>query len=548
MKNASRATVTLPFLSIGITVQVITGDELQEQCPSCPGLPYFGSTGLAAGNSLGGTIPQSRRKVRLGGTTKSLLVGEDGVAVCLDQRQVLGSSSVCTSSVQDVRVDLTGQAAFIICTSGDIAAISTDTCQRHYYRRHRSPRAVLKSGSQHMVVFMKYGGLRRQPLTGGNDVILYTSTEITSTFGSCPKWVYRTYNDSHFALECPGTKRYVVSGFIKNQYEATPLGPMTINQGENEAVVRSESFITYYWNGFGSHCIINVPSSLPNSTLIDYAEVDGHTVIIIFTNETVFVYNTGRGCRDEYLLQLPQLTYPCIHGDCDGYYITEDGYLAIIGTSTSIYSLKIYDLRNVTRGAYPVMNLQSLPNAINVYKAQVQEGINAVSPSQVIPVTSSDTVSSMKAASSAHPEFITTTTQSVSLTSSVSSGTTPTQFSSSSHSTSSSSSISSTTAITSQTTVTPSATQLPSTEKVIPSPWSAIIIIALSIVILVVIAPIVIIAIIVAVSRVIAHRKGKDTPGSSAAGSVIRLSEQETQETTLPVQASPSDPNLARQN
>ena len=489
--------------------------------------------------------------MRLGGT-KSLLVGEDGVAVCLDQRQVLGSSSVCTSSVQDVRVDLTGQAAFIICTSGDIALISTDTCKRRYYRRHRSPRAVLKSGSQHMVVFMKYGGLRRQPLTGGNDVILYTSTEIISTFGSCPKWVYHTYNDSHFALECPGTKRYVVSGFIANQFEATPLGPMTINQGENEAVVRNESFITYYWNGFGSHCIVNVPSSLPNSTLIDYAEVDGHTVIIIFTNETVFVYNTGWGCRDEYLLQLPQLTYPCIHGDCDGYYITKDGYLAIIDTSTSIYSLKIYDLRNVTRGAYPVTNLQSLPNAINVYKAQVPAGINAVSPSQVIPVTSFDTVSSMKAASSAHPESIMTTTQSVSLTSSVSSGTTPsTQFSSSSHSTSSSSlSIYSTTVIGSQTTVTPSTTQLPSTKEVIPSPWSAIIIIALSIVMLLVIAAIVITIIVL---RVRVHKKGKVTPGSSAAGSVIQLSEvpiggqQETQITTLAVQASPSDPNLDRQ-
>ena len=481
-----------------------------------------------------------------------MLVGEDGVAVCLDQRQVLGSSSVCTSSVQDVRVDLTGQAAFIICTSGDIAAISTDTCKRRYYRRHRSPKAVLKSGSQHMVVFMKYGGLRRQPLTGGNDVILYTSTEITSIFGSCRKWVYHTYNDSHFALECPSTKRYIVSGFVANQFEATPLGPVTINQGENEAVVRNESFITYYWNGFGSHCIVNVPSSLPNSTLIDYAEVDGHTVIIIFTNETVFVYNTGRGCRDEYLLQLPQLTYPCIHGDCDGYYITEDGYLAIVDTSTSIYSLKIYDLRNVTRGAYPVMNLQSLPNAINVYKAQVQASNNAVSPSQVILVTFSDTVSSMKAASSAHPESIMTTTQSVSLTSSVSSGATPsTRFSSSSHSTSSSLSISSTTVIGSQTTVTPSATQFPSfTKEVIQS---AITITALSIVIPVLVASIAAIVITIIVLRVRAHKKGKVTPGSSAAGSVIQLSEvpiggqQETQITTLAVQASPSDPNLDRQ-
>ena len=350
----------------------------------------------------------------------------------------------------------------------------------------------------------------------------------------------------------PITKRYVVSGFIANQFEATPLGPMTINQGENEAVVRNESFITYYWNGFGSHCIVNVPSSLPNSTLIDYAEVDSHTVIIIFTNETVFVYNTGRGCRDEYLLQLPQLTYPCIHGDCDGYYITKDGYLAIIDTSTSIYSLKIYDLRNVTRGAYPVTNLQSLPNAINVYKAQVPAGINAVSPSQVIPVTSFDTVSSMKAASSAHPESIMTTTQSVSLTSSVSSGATPsTRFSSSSHSTSSSLSISSTTVIGSQTTVTPSATQFPSfTKEVIQS---AITITALSIVIPVLVASIAAIVITIIVLRVRAHKKGKVTPGSSAAGSVIQLSEvpiggqQETQITTLAVQASPSDPNLDRQ-
>ena len=50
---------------------------------------------------------------------------------------------------------------------------------------------------------------------------------------------------------------------------------MTIHQGRSEAVVRREKFIR---ECLSLHCQC-AQSSLPNSAWIDYAEVNGHTVL-----------------------------------------------------------------------------------------------------------------------------------------------------------------------------------------------------------------------------------------------------------------------------
>lgn len=367
-------------------------------------MPWFDTRTVQDNGSLGSTTPQSRRKVALDDTFSLVVGGQtNGLAVCLERRKVLGQATVCRSSpAQDLRVS--GQTAVVFCSNGYISVLSTDTC-RIVYQRRGSSVAILQD-DQFKVVYMRNGGLRLKPLVSQNYETLYSSAEITNAFGSCPsQWLHRTFNNSHFILECPNTRLYVVSAFVRSQYKViSSAGPMTVIQGKNEAVVRGERSLTYYWNDFNSHCIINSPSILPlNSTVVDYGEVNGHTVLILFVNETVYAYDTGRGCRDKYLLPLLSLTYPCIHGNCDGYYITKDGYLAIVsnGTSQDSYSLKLYDLRNVTAGSYPVANLQVLPDVMSIYyTTQILPDVDSISSSQVIPEPSTASSSSSSTSSS----------------------------------------------------------------------------------------------------------------------------------------------------
>ena len=393
------------FLSlIDVAVQIVANGKLQEHRLRSGDLPWFDTQTGQDNGSLGSITPQSRRKVALDDTFSLVVGGQtNGLAVCLERRKVLGQATVCRSSpAQDLRVS--GQTAVVFCSNGYISVLSTDTC-RIVYQRRGSSVAILQD-DQFKVVYMRNGGLRLKPLVSNNYETLYSSAEITNAFGSCPsQWLHRTFNNSHFILECPNTRKYVVSAFVRNQYKAiSSAGHMTVIQGKNEAVVRGERSLTYYWNDFNSHCIINSPSILPlNSTVVDYGEVNSHTVLILFINETVYAYDTGRGCRDEYLLPLPSLTYPCIHGNCDGYYITKDGYLAIVdnGTSQDSYSLKLYDLRNVTAGSYPVANLQVLPDVMSIYyTTQILPDVDPVLSSQVIPEPSTASSSSSSTPSS----------------------------------------------------------------------------------------------------------------------------------------------------
>ena len=509
---------------------MIIGDQLQENSLDGNSLPTFTDTGVPGSGTLGSSLPQSRRKVQNGDVTMIVGGRKNSSAVCLKGGQVLARFFVC-NSVQDVRPS--PSSGFIVfCKSGLIYLYNVICHQSESFNlRPYSTVAVLSSPNN--VTSTAYVNGRDALVTyvfGGQSIItLYTQSEITSTFGSCSStWLPRTYNDTHFILDCPTmNKRFLLDGFISNSNKAVPTGLLFINTGEDEAVIiTGDHSISYYWKAFTSQCIINFPQSvsLLTDSTIDFGKKNDHTVIVLFNSDDIFVYDTGRGCRDEYLIKLNN-TYPCGTGECDGYYMLDDGcILAVNNRSNNKLSLDLFC--NFTATPHVVTNLQELPDVLNVNKSKIHISpqISSMTSSSQTMTSSSSTISSLTSSL--------LVTSSLSITSS---------------STTSTSSSLLTSSITS-----PSPTPVPNRHKVSHAIYVTIIAIILGII------TIAIVLIIVINCR--KYRKHKKTASSESPRSVsraetpstdtsstdepIELGIQESGLTTKPIPASPSTSSL----
>ena len=300
-------------------------------------------------------------------------------AVCLGGGRALSRFSVCPSNVQEVRASPLGFIVF--CESGSIKLFNA-TCHlvNSFSLRPYSTVAVLSSPDNvtSTVYINRRGNLVRYEF-GGGSITLYTRSDIESTFGTCSaRWSLRTYNSSHFIFECPSSKRYLVNGFTSNSNKVVLNGSLFINSGADEAVIiNGDHSFTFYWNGFSSPCTINVPLStslLTGPTNIDFGKNNGQTVIVLFNSYSynTFVYDTSRGCKDEYLWKL-NLTYPCVMGECDGYYIVEDGpyFVAVNNRSSNKLTLDLFNVNDSTAAPHTITNLQELPDVLNVNKSHV---------------------------------------------------------------------------------------------------------------------------------------------------------------------------------
>ncbi|XP_019852801.1 PREDICTED: uncharacterized protein LOC109582506 [Amphimedon queenslandica] len=393
--------------------QIITGPLLQENSLDGNSLPSFTSTGVTDSGSLGSTIPQSLRKVTRGDVT--MIVGGEknsSSAICLRGGRVLSRFSVCnTNGAQDVRSSPLGFIVF--CRRGQIKLFNAITCQpmNSLPLRPYSTLAVLSSPDN--VTFTAYitrhGNLVRYEFKGGS-ITLYTQSDIASTFGTCSvEWSPRTYNDTHFIFECPSSNlRYLVDGFISNSNKEAPAGLLSINTGEDEAVViTGDHSLSFYWKGFNSRCRINVPQStslLTDPTTIDFGKNNGQTVIFLFNNYNTFVYDTSRGCKDEYLQRL-NVTYPCVTGKCDGYYIVEDGpYFVAVNNRSSKLTLDLFYFNDATAAPHTITNLQELPDVLNVNKSQVHntspQVISIITDTMISSQTITSTTSTIESSSS----------------------------------------------------------------------------------------------------------------------------------------------------
>ena len=368
---------------------MIQGSQLQQNSLHGNSLASFTNTGFNVSGSLGSTIPQSLHKVERGEVTMIVGGQNSSSAVCLGGGRALSRFSVCPSSVQEVRASPLGFVVF--CRSGLIKLFNA-TCHLVYSFSLRPYSTVAVLSSPDNVTSTAYinrrGNLVRYEF-GGGSITLYTRSGIESTFGTCSaRWSLRTYNKTHFIFECPSSKRYLVNGFTSNSNKVVLNGSLFINSGADEAVIiNGDHSFTFYWSGFSSPCTINVPLStslLTGPTNIDFGKNNGQTVIVLFTSNNIFIFDTSRGCRDEFLQKL-NISYPCVAGDCDGYFILDDKrILAVNKRSSNKLTLDLFHFNNTI--PHIVTNLQELPDVLNVNKS--------VTESQ-IPTSTTQVVSSM---------------------------------------------------------------------------------------------------------------------------------------------------------
>lgn len=367
--------------------QVISGDRLQSNKLISSSIPHFSSVSI---DSLGNTLEQQYRKFQIPGTAHSMNIGLTELVILSRERVIYqySLSPICDQP-NDFYVRITSDTpiVFITCMNGFVFKVWTiedsEEYKTIYFPLRSSVPAFVYSNDELYLVFMKRGTLRRRRDTNQEDVPLYSRSEISSKFGSCTggKWIPRLFNGTFFVFECSidGGNRFLVSGIDQNVYCPIPSGgKLTIIKGRDEAVIKKANSFTFYSNGFCVFCTVSLPLPVVR---VDYGVVNNVTVLVFFSEDHIWVYNTGDGCKDNLLKTLANGSFPCLYGACDGYYITDNGYLlaTVNDTTNELYRVKLYNLVNVNESPYSVLNLERVPKGINVVKEYISD-------------TSSDTV------------------------------------------------------------------------------------------------------------------------------------------------------------
>ena len=207
-----------------------------------------------------------------------------------------------------------------------------------------SPAFVVHNG-QIQAIQLKSNGLRRDNLQISTAPPYSIYSNVVASFGECTTtWHLLTYNLTHFIIECKGTKRYLVKGDGEDERLIPSSGYLWILKELDMAVDLTATHFTFYQNGFLSNCSVALSSPI---TRVDYAIIDGKVILVLLGSSVVMVYDTTKGCSDQYLEVLANGTFPCFSGSCDGYYIFDNQYILIVSIVSGLYHISTYDLKSV---------------------------------------------------------------------------------------------------------------------------------------------------------------------------------------------------------
>ena len=208
-----------------------------------------------------------------------------------------------------------------------------------------SPAFVVHNGQIQVIQFTS-GGLWRANLRKSTTPLYPINSNVVASFGECTTtWDLLTYNSTHFIIECKGTKqRYLVKGDGEDERLIPSSGYLWILIGLDMAVDLTATHFTFYQNGFLSNCSVALSSPVIR---IDYAIINGKVILVLLGSSIVMVYDTTKGCSDQYLEVLANGTFPCFSGSCDGYYIFDNQYILIVSIVSGLYHISTYDLKSV---------------------------------------------------------------------------------------------------------------------------------------------------------------------------------------------------------
>jgi hypothetical protein len=336
-------------------------------------------------------VAQRSRKIINGDET--FIITDKGVAVLNGSNRISYSSIYCITTTSDTVLYM--EHLIITCTGSNSVTIipKNDGLVSTTLNLASALTAPAVTYYDELVFyFMSANGLVYQIPGQATNPPFYTNTEIDQKFGPCSgQWSVRSYNSSHFILECPRETRCLLAATIKDVFycNISAEDNFTIFKSIDKAVViyNETSFILYQF-GFRNSCRLTLNSSLLR---VDYGIIDDSVVLIIMGHDKVWLYDTTKSCDITNVIHLANGSFPCFNGLCDGYFITADGYLLLVSNISNNYSLDLYDVDSMSFIRH--WNISALPNLINVVIVPSQ--VTTPSPSTVItPFTTAGIISS----------------------------------------------------------------------------------------------------------------------------------------------------------
>ena len=151
---------------------------------------------------------------------------------------------------------------------------------------------------------------------------MYVDT-FEETFGSCTETL--SYNATHVRLLCSNTHDfYLVDGIgATDGRKICPqgMGDLVNIYNEDMILVVSSSFVTINTIESTNFCTLDLPTPV---TRVDYARVNGKLLLLFFSYQVIYQYDTSTSCVNENLVTLVNATLLGLNGDYQNYIIFGD--------------------------------------------------------------------------------------------------------------------------------------------------------------------------------------------------------------------------------
>ena len=156
----------------------------------------------------------------------------------------------------------------------------------------------------------------------GYEQFMYEDT-FEDTFGSCMETL--SYNETHVRLSCSNTHDfYLVDGTGETyggKIYPVGMGDLVNIYNEDIILVVSSSSVTINTKESTNFCTLDLPTPV---TRVDYARVNGKLLLLFFSYQGIYQYDTSTSCVNENLVILVNETLLGLNGDYQNYIIFGD--------------------------------------------------------------------------------------------------------------------------------------------------------------------------------------------------------------------------------
>ena len=270
------------------------------------------------------------------------------------------SSPLYCTNPNDLYVDTPNQIIYISCSTG-VLALSVQNGA--YYME------TVGEGSAHAFVFhdgytysiyVDSNALWRFNLKNGDIVPIFPNVRTSVGFCSS-KWQPLTFNTTYFFLKCKESNQV----YLVREGQDKQLIPLNGDLWNLKDIVvdLTTSNFTFYKNDFQSKCSVSLPFAVSR---VDSIDIDGKIILVFLTPSVIMVYNTSKGCNDQYLQVMANGTFPCFNGGCDGYRLFSGQYILVVSLHSGTYRIGVIDLKSFSPIDYH-FNLVDSPQGLNAF-------------------------------------------------------------------------------------------------------------------------------------------------------------------------------------